>query len=197
MHSSSRKLVAFAVLSSVFLTAMSPTTRHTTRRIDTNRVETFDEVGPWRVLSVSSRLAISSRKLAKRNQDAKHLACSAYYVLDSRLGRLFVVTFSKSWNDEWKLELRNETWPIRSRAEIAGSLVDLKTNEKISNGITSQKEKSITFQIGSSADEIQKFQKDDKLYIEVKSSAFNNKMELPNTKAVIDRINSCHNEKKR
>ena len=175
MRSSALVIAAFAMVFSIFVSG----TGHAQKK---SKVKVYDEVGPWRVLAVWS----------KKHQ--KRLVCSAYHQLDSRLGRLFVVTFSKDSDDEWKIEFLNEQWPIRTQAAIEGSLVDLDTNETISGDAPFHRDKSITFPIGNSVGQIQKFQKKDKLHLEVKSPAFRDKLELPMTKAVIDRINSCHTD---
>ena len=148
------------------------------------RVKVYDEVGPWRVLEVWS----------PKNEMRR--VCSAYHQLDSGLGRLFVVTFSKNWDDAWRIEFRNERWPMRAKASITASLVDLDTNEEISTGTPFHREKSITFPIGNADEQIRKFQKSNKLHLEVKSPGYNDKLKLPMTKAVIDRIAACHSDTK-
>ena len=144
------------------------------------KVKIFDIVGPWRVLAVWKKA------------EKTHLACSAYFKLDERLGRLYTATFSKDSNNEWKIEFRRENWPALSKSIEQASLIDLDTNKKISNTAPIYRDKMIAFPIGNTPEAIQKFQKKKRLYISLKSPDLNTRLKLPSTQAVIDRINACH-----
>lgn len=147
-------------------------------------VEVFDVVGPWRVLAVRS----------KRSQ--MQLRCTAYYKLDERLGRLYVASLTKDSNSEWEIAFRNETWPITLQSAATGQLVDLDTKAKISAGSPFYQDKLLTFPIGNSTQQIKKYEKSDSLRIEFKTARLNDKLVLPKTKAVIARINACHESNK-
>ena len=143
------------------------------------RVKVYDTIDSWRILAVWSK------------KNAMSLTCSAYYKLDERLGHLFAVTFSKESNGEWRIEFRRESWPQLTEAVRKATLVDMGTNQKISNRSPNYGSRSVTFPIGIETDEIEKFKRKKHLHVALKSPTINTTVRLPRTHSVIDRINDC------
>lgn len=146
------------------------------------RTEVFDTVGAWRVLAVWN------------SKDAMRLTCSAYYKMDERLGRLYVATLSKNADSKWKIELRNENWPVELDAIRDSRLIDQATKQPITTNAPTYSNKSIAFAIGATAADIQKLQNNNRLHLELKSPSLKAKARLPRTADVINRINACHQQ---